>query len=469
MSAARLMSLVAVATNLSHGFPVGKERNVVRALLSSEGRASWARTQRGLLRLVRRVSARYGRDDGMDEDEDSSDDEDEVDESGGGKEDDELVFRGVVSSSEEALSHASLGMDAAEEATRGSEKAAALVETDANKKERWGYDETIPKPQLNFHDWPIDNSVQRVGGRTGRTLNDDEADGRSNVDREEHSHPSWPILEECLDALWQQHATPPDEREESPSSSMNETVLTFVETRDQLKKMMKRLRRVQEIAVDLEHHDYRSFQGFTCLVQISTRTEDFVIDAIALREHLSCLNEVFMNGKIVKVFHGALSDVQWLDRDFGVYLVGLFDTGQAAKILGYPSMSLAYLLERFCKISSPDKKIFQTADWRRRPLPDQMLQYARQDTHFLLYIYDCLRKELGQTGHIRDVWYMSRNVGLTRYQIEQFHPQAFLQHARKLPYVMKPQQLRVLEELFKWRDETAREQDESIAYVLPNR
>ena len=41
----------------------------------------------------------------------------------------------------------------------------------------------------------------------------------------------------------------------------------------------------------------------------------------------------------------------------------------------------------------PDKR-YQLADWRIRPLPDDMLRYARSDTHFLLYIYDSLRNAL---------------------------------------------------------------------------
>ena len=37
-----------------------------------------------------------------------------------------------------------------------------------------------------------------------------------------------------------------------------------------------------------------------------------------------------------------------------------------------------------------DKRL-QLADWRVRPLTADMLHYARADTHFLLYICDCLR------------------------------------------------------------------------------
>lgn len=65
--------------------------------------------------------------------------------------------------------------------------------------------------------------------------------------------------------------------------------------------MLGKLRQVKEIAVDLEHHRHRSFNGFVCLMQISTRYEDFVVDTLLLREELEELNEVFTNPDVVKV------------------------------------------------------------------------------------------------------------------------------------------------------------------------
>ena len=81
-----------------------------------------------------------------------------------------------------------------------------------------------------------------------------------------------------------------------------------------------------------------------------------------------------------------------LQRDFGLYIVNLFDTGQAARVLGYPSASLAHLLSRHVGFT-PDKR-YQLADWRMRPLSGPMRDYARCDTHYLLYCYDVLKQEL---------------------------------------------------------------------------
>ena len=34
-----------------------------------------------------------------------------------------------------------------------------------------------------------------------------------------------------------------------------------------------------------------------------------------------------------------------------------------------------------------------------RPLPEELIKYAREDTHYLLYVYDCMRNELIERGN----------------------------------------------------------------------
>lgn len=145
---------------------------------------------------------------------------------------------------------------------------------------------------------------------------------------------------------------------------LSETPLAEVTTEEDLNTMLKELYDCKEIAIDLEHHSYRSFMGITCLMQISTRNKDYLVDTLTLRDKLFILNEVFTKPTIVKVFHGADMDIQWLQRDLSLYIVNMFDTHQAAKQLDYPRLSLAYLLNKFCNVQ-PNKH-FQLADWRIR-------------------------------------------------------------------------------------------------------
>lgn len=48
--------------------------------------------------------------------------------------------------------------------------------------------------------------------------------------------------------------------------------------------------------------------------------------------------------------HGADWDVIWLQRDFGIYIANLFDTGQAVRVLNHPRFGLGHMLERLCKV-----------------------------------------------------------------------------------------------------------------------
>ena len=84
-------------------------------------------------------------------------------------------------------------------------------------------------------------------------------------------------------------------------SSLEDTRATWVATIDAFQSMLSKLRTATEIAVDLEHHSYRSYSGFLCLMQISDREEDWVVDLLAVRDEVESLNEVFTDPGIVKV------------------------------------------------------------------------------------------------------------------------------------------------------------------------
>ncbi|KAK0154863.1 Exosome component 10 [Merluccius polli] len=215
------------------------------------------------------------------------------------------------------------------------------------------------------------------------------------------------------------HLTTPERLLSKPEPQMYkpmaDTKCSFIDTLEDLVVLNETLCKVSEFAVDLEHHSYRSFLGLTCLMQISTREQDYIIDTLELRSELYLLNEVFTDPDIVKVFHGADSDVEWLQKDLGLYVVNMFDTHQASRALNHARHSLDHLLKQFCSVES-DKR-FQLADWRIRPLPEEMFEYARADTHYLLYIYDCLRGELldfnhGQPGLLQSIWNKSKDISL---------------------------------------------------------
>lgn len=83
--------------------------------------------------------------------------------------------------------------------------------------------------------------------------------------------------------------------------SFEDTPFHWIDTESDLTSMIDKLMLCKVIAVDLEHHNYRTYSGFLCLMQISTREEDFIVDTLILRDELAKLNEIFTDPNITKV------------------------------------------------------------------------------------------------------------------------------------------------------------------------
>lgn len=255
------------------------------------------------------------------------------------------------------------------------------------------------------------------------------------------------------------------------------TTATFVDTMDGVKKMLGELKGAREIAIDLEHHDVHSYHGLVSLMQISTRDKDWVVDTLKpWREELQVLNEVFTDPAILKVFHGSSMDIIWLQRDLGLYVVGLFDTFHAASALNYPKRSLKFLLQKFANFEA-DKR-YQMADWRVRPLPTGMFDYARSDTHYLLHVFDQLRNELVQNSTpdnnlVDYVLEKSKDEALQVYQRPVYDAASgqgaggWYDYLSRSSAVLSKEQFAVFKAVHQWRDEVARAEDEGVQCVFP--
>ena len=69
-------------------------------------------------------------------------------------------------------------------------------------------------------------------------------------------------------------------------------------------------------------------------MQVSTRANDYLVDTLLLRDAIGpALRPVFARPDVLKVLHGCVCDIEWLQKDFGVWVVCAFDTQQAAKLL----------------------------------------------------------------------------------------------------------------------------------------
>lgn len=154
-----------------------------------------------------------------------------------------------------------------------------------------------------------------------------------------------------------------------------------------------------DLAVDCEAAGFHRYSDQLCLVQISTARETFVLDPLAV-ELGPTLKPVLEDPGRRVIMHGASYDLRLLRRDLGVGVANLFDTQVAAALAGEPAIGLQALLKD--RLGVHVSKKHQRADWAKRPLPHDMIEYAAGDTCHLHRLATELEGALRRLG--REAW-----------------------------------------------------------------
>lgn len=203
------------------------------------------------------------------------------------------------------------------------------------------------------------------------------------------------------------------------------------------------------VAVDTESNSLHAYQEQVCLIQFTTPTADYVVDPLALPD-VRALGPFFASAAHEKIFHAAEGDLLGLSRDFQFTFANIFDTMSAARTLGWPQVGLAAVLKAQFDVTL--SKAHQRADWGRRPLRSDMLDYARLDTHYLPALRDRLHTALTESGRLAEALEDFERIARTQAPParQQPDPDAFwrVKRAHELP----PRQAAVLRAIFGYRN-----------------
>jgi ribonuclease D len=217
------------------------------------------------------------------------------------------------------------------------------------------------------------------------------------------------------------------------------------------------------IAVDTESNSLHAYRERVCLIQFSTQKRDYVVDPLVLQDLVS-LGPIFSNPDIEKIFHAAEYDLICLKRDYDFTITNLFDTMQAARILGNAQVGLDNLLAE--KFGVKMDKRHQKADWGARPLSLAQIDYARFDTHYLFQLRDLLAGELRERGRwdlAQEDFALASHVNETKERNNN-NGAAWKRFAARKD--LTPRELTVVSELCLCRDRIAERMDRPIFKVI---
>lgn len=215
------------------------------------------------------------------------------------------------------------------------------------------------------------------------------------------------------------------------------------------------------IAVDTESNSLYAYREQVCLIQFSTPQSDYLVDPLALSD-LSPLGEIFHDPGIEKVFHAAEYDLICLKRDFAFEFNNLFDTMVAARILGRPALGLGAMLESEFGVKLD--KHYQRANWGQRPLPNDLLAYARLDTHYLIALRQRLSDALRIAG--LDLLAAEDFNHLTQISGNATEDKNGLCWRISGAYELQPTQAALLFELCRYRDQAAHSLNRPLFKVI---
>ena len=279
----------------------------------------------------------------------------------------------------------------------------------------------------------------------------------------------------------------------------------LVATSAQVGELLEKIAAVDRVAVDTEADSLHCYREKLCLLQISVPVGDYVVDPLAevaepaasggqplqsqqrdrsrdrsrrgraiqpvqrtgcpagaQRIDLAPLCAALEHKEIV--LHGADFDLRLLRRGLNFSARRIFDTVIAARLLGIREFSLAALVKRHFGVELG--KGSQKANWGRRPLPARMIEYAMNDTHYLLPLADCLESQLRECDRL-DWLRQSCQRAVEQAAIERVRDEDELWRIRGSAS-LRGREVAVLRALWQWRENEAEAADRPPFHILQN-
>jgi len=213
------------------------------------------------------------------------------------------------------------------------------------------------------------------------------------------------------------------------------------------------------VAIDAERASGYRYSNRAYLIQLRRQgSGTALVDPIAF-DSLAPLQAVLEGTEWI--LHAATQDLPCL-TEIGLQPTELFDTELAGRLLGYPRVGLATLVETLLGFRM--KKEHSAVDWSKRPLPKPWLEYAALDVEVLAELRDLLAAELVEAG--KDEWARQEFDALRGFE-QPTRVEAW-RRTSGMHRVRGRRGLGAVRALWETRDEIARERDVTPGRIIPD-
>ena len=235
----------------------------------------------------------------------------------------------------------------------------------------------------------------------------------------------------------------------------------YIDSDEMLAQFCAGLAAASYCVIDTEFVRESTYYPELALIQIAGGDQLACIDPLAISD-FTPLAELLVKDNLLKVFHSSSQDLEILYQKFDQVPTPVFDTQLAAAVLGYnQQISYADLVQQITGVVLEKKHT--RANWMRRPLSQDELDYAMDDVRYLLTVYEALNEKLEST---RRYGWMEKDLRAmsdpANYQVEMAQLWKRLKGVQKL----KGEKLQIASELAQWREELAQRQNRPRRWIV---
>jgi len=217
------------------------------------------------------------------------------------------------------------------------------------------------------------------------------------------------------------------------------------------------------ICVDTEYDSFRYFREVLCLIQIDADKRTYLFDPLGSLS-FSFLEKIFAHPAILKVMHAGDNDIRILKRDYAFEFKNIFDTHRAASILGCHYLSLSALISLYLGIELKKDKKMQRSKWETRPLTEDQIHYAVQDTAYLKDLYHRLEYEIHQEGFAKRAAKAFEDIADVTWNEKSLNPRGH-KHIKGYDSLTVNQKYYLMN-LYRWRFQKAKDTNRARFRVL---
>lgn len=236
---------------------------------------------------------------------------------------------------------------------------------------------------------------------------------------------------------------------------------SFIDTPDALSQFLDETADARVLALDTEFIREKTYYPRLCLVQVAAGERIACIDPLVI-EDLGPLWRRLADPDTLVLLHAGRQDIEVMYQACKVIPAPVFDTQIAAALCGYADQTGYAALVRDVLGVELDKSMTR-ADWSRRPLPAEALDYAADDVRYLHAVYEHLLERLRALG--REDWLAPEFEALThpaQYEVDPAEAWRRIRAAAR----MKPREVAVLRALAEWRENEAMRADRPRQWIL---